>query len=93
MLRDLTGEERAVYFRGIQPIWGGGLAQERFQLFQRRLADAPEAKDRYRLLGWFVQGLSEFSLYVPALAWMAFTLAGAVLGSVANEIDKVNERR
>jgi GNAT superfamily N-acetyltransferase len=56
MLRDLTGEERAAYFRGIQPIWGGGLPQERFQLFQRRLADAPEAKDRYRLLGWFVQG-------------------------------------
>jgi len=45
------------------------------------------------LLGWFVQGLSEFSLYVPALAWTAFTLGGALLGSVANEIDKVNERR
>jgi hypothetical protein len=56
MLRDLTGEERSAYFRGIQPIWGGGLAPERFQLFQRRLLDAPEAKDRYRLLGWFVQG-------------------------------------
>ena len=56
MLRDLTGEERAAYFRGIQPIWGGGLPQERFQLFQRRLADAPEAKDRYRLLGWFAGG-------------------------------------
>ena len=27
---------------------------------------------------WFAQGLSEFSLYVPALAWTAFTLAGAV---------------
>jgi GNAT superfamily N-acetyltransferase len=56
MLRDLTGEERAAYFRGIQPIWGGGLSEERFQAFQRRLADAPEAKDRYRLQGWFVDG-------------------------------------
>src|SRR6266481_3016312 len=56
MLRDLTGEERAAYFRGIQPIWGGGLSEDRFQAFQRRLADAPEAKDRYRLLGWFVDG-------------------------------------
>ncbi|HTO97014.1 MAG TPA: GNAT family N-acetyltransferase [Myxococcales bacterium] len=56
MLRDLTGEERAAYFRGIQPLWGGGLSEERFQSFQRRLADAPEAKDRYRLLGWFPDG-------------------------------------
>ncbi|MGZ6143124.1 MAG: GNAT family N-acetyltransferase [Myxococcales bacterium] len=52
-LRDLSAEERAGYFRGIQPIWGGGLDEGRFQLFQRRLADAPEAGDRYRLLGWF----------------------------------------
>jgi GNAT superfamily N-acetyltransferase len=56
MLRDLTGEERAAYFRGIQPIWGGGLSEDRFEAFQRRLADAPEARDRYRLLGWFVDG-------------------------------------
>ena len=26
------------------------------------------------LLGWFVQGFGEFSLYVPALAWTAFCL-------------------
>jgi GNAT acetyltransferase-like protein len=56
MLRDLNGEERAAYFRGIQPLWGGGLSEERFQSFQRRLADAPEAKERYRLLGWFPDG-------------------------------------
>ena len=56
MLRDLTGDERAAYFRGIQPIWGGGLSEDRFQIFQRRLADAPEAKERYRLLGWFRNG-------------------------------------
>ncbi len=56
MLRELTGEEQTAYFRAIQPIWGGGLSADRFQLFQRRLADAMEAKDRYRLLGWFVEG-------------------------------------
>jgi O-antigen ligase len=30
------------------------------------------------LLDWFVQGLGEFSLYVPALAWTAFTLLGVL---------------
>jgi len=30
------------------------------------------------LLGWFAQGFGEFGLYVPALAWPAFTLLGAV---------------
>lgn len=55
-LRDLSAEERAAYFRGIQPIWGGGLEEGRFQLFQRRLADSPEAAGRYRLLGWFEKG-------------------------------------
>src|SRR5204863_563842 len=53
MLRDLTGEDRAAYFRGIQPIWGGGLSADRFQLFQRRLADARESRERYRHLGLF----------------------------------------
>ncbi|MSU62275.1 MAG: hypothetical protein EXS31_07745 [Pedosphaera sp.] len=28
------------------------------------------------LLGWVVQGVSEFGLYIPALAWPAFALAG-----------------
>ncbi len=32
------------------------------------------------LLGWFAQGLGEFGLYVPALAWTAFTLLGALIG-------------
>ncbi len=31
------------------------------------------------LLGWFLQGASEFGLYVPALAWTAFALGGALL--------------
>jgi O-antigen ligase len=40
------------------------------------------------LLGWFVQGLGEFSLYVPALAWTAFTLLGCLLALTGNQIDK-----
>ncbi len=49
----------------------------------------PEA-DRQRLelavfiglLGWFTHGLAEFGLYIPASAWTAFTLAGALLAGV-----------
>jgi hypothetical protein len=40
------------------------------------------------VLGWFVQGLMEFSLYVPALAWTAFTLGGCLLARTGNEFDK-----
>jgi O-antigen ligase len=40
------------------------------------------------LLGWFVQGIGEFSLYVPALAWTAFTLLGCLLRVSGNQIDK-----
>ena len=29
------------------------------------------------LLAWFIQGFAEFSLYIPALAWTAFTLLGS----------------
>jgi hypothetical protein len=32
------------------------------------------------LLGWFVQGLGEFGLFIPALAWLAFTLLGTQIG-------------
>jgi len=40
------------------------------------------------LMGWFIQGIGEFSLYVPALAWTAFTLLGGLLGASGNQIDK-----
>jgi len=32
------------------------------------------------LTGWFVQGMGEFGLFVPALAWTAFTLLGCLVG-------------
>jgi O-antigen ligase len=31
------------------------------------------------LLGWFAQGFGEFGLYIPALAWPAFTLLGCLI--------------
>jgi predicted N-acetyltransferase YhbS len=55
-VRELSGAERDVYFRGVQPIWGGGLSEERFIAFQRRLADAREAGERHRLIGLFEGG-------------------------------------
>lgn len=33
------------------------------------------------LLAWALQGLGEFTLYVPAVAWIAFGFAGWLLGS------------
>jgi len=53
VLRPLTDSERDDYFRGVQPIWGGGLNPEKFVAFQRRLADSREAGQRYHLLGLF----------------------------------------
>ena len=40
------------------------------------------------LLGWFIQGAGEFSLYIPALAWTAFTLLGCSLALAGNQFDK-----
>ncbi len=40
------------------------------------------------LLAWFAQGFGEFSLYIPALAWTAFTLLGCLLGLEINQFDK-----
>ena len=40
------------------------------------------------VIGWFAQGLGEFSLYVPALAWTAFTLLGILITFEINEFDK-----
>jgi hypothetical protein len=40
------------------------------------------------LLGWFVQGVGEFSLYIPALAWTAFALLGCSLALTGNQFDK-----
>jgi O-antigen ligase len=41
------------------------------------------------LLGWFIQGIGEFGLYIPAPAWTAFTLLGCLFGRSGNQIDKL----
>jgi len=40
------------------------------------------------LLGWSLQSLLEFGLYIPALAWCGFGFMGWLLGSKSKAIDK-----
>ena len=40
------------------------------------------------LLGWWLQGLMEFSLYIPALAWCAFAMMGWLLARSGKPFDK-----
>jgi O-antigen ligase len=40
------------------------------------------------LLGWSLQSLLEFGLYVPALAWCGFAWMGWLLGRTAKRIDR-----
>jgi len=64
-LRPLTADERPEYFRGVHPLWGGGLDLESFVAYQRRLAASPEAEWRFELLGYFEAGrmLSAMKVY------------------------------
>jgi hypothetical protein len=39
------------------------------------------------ILGWGLQGLAEFGLYIPALAWPAFCLMGWLLAQTSKPID------
>jgi hypothetical protein len=39
------------------------------------------------VIGYFIQGIGEFSLYIPALAWTAFTLLGWLLARAGNQFD------
>ena len=43
------------------------------------------------LLGWFVQGFTEFGLYIPALAWPAFALAGSLLNPSQAAVRKAEQ--
>ena len=40
------------------------------------------------LLGWFIQGFGEFSLFIPATAWTAFTLLGGLVSQTGFGFDK-----
>ncbi len=65
VLRELVADEWPGYFRGLQPLWGGGLAEEPFIAYQRRLLRSAEAALRYRVLGLFdgAELLSAFKAY------------------------------
>ena len=39
------------------------------------------------LLGWALQSMMEFGLYIPAIAWPAFCFMGWLLGSAPNQFD------
>lgn len=45
-----------------------------------RLPDGLPGAVALGVTGWFLQGLVEFGLYLPALAWTGFTLAGVLVG-------------
>ena len=53
---------------------------------QRTEPELPHDPDLFPVwlgfLGWSLQGLFEFSLYIPALAWPAFAFAGLLLGKL-----------
>ena len=40
------------------------------------------------LLGWFLQGFGEFGLFIPAPAWVAFTLLGGLVSQTRFGFDK-----
>jgi O-antigen ligase len=49
--------------------------------------DLPRFSVWLGLLGYALQGLMEFGLYIPALAWTAFGLAGWLIGPGAKRFD------
>jgi hypothetical protein len=45
------------------------------------------------LLAWFAQNFGEFGLYIPALAWTAFTLLGCAVGWADGEPGAVSQHQ
>jgi O-antigen ligase len=67
-------------------LYGAWIALLLAALWRREMRDmagGPEALLRravfFGLAGWFLHGFAEFGLYIPAAAWTAFTIAGALL--------------
>jgi hypothetical protein len=75
---DLRGLDFSGAGGGWQKIWRSRDAKFQFAIFAG-------------LLGWFVQGFGEFELYVPALAWTAFTLLGYLIGQ--KELNSTKNRK
>lgn len=62
-------------------LWIFGTLQILYRRFAKvGLSDPIPIALFYGLLAWFLQGFFEFGLYIPAVAWTAFALMGALLG-------------
>ena len=57
-------------------------------LARRRMAEPVHVAMRLGLLAWVLQGVVEFGLYIPALAWPAWLMLGWLLALPANQVDK-----
>lgn len=57
-------------------------------LARRRLTEPIFIAMRLGLLAWLLQGVVEFGLYIPALAWPAWLMLGWLLAIPTNQFDK-----
>ena len=57
-------------------------------LARRRMAEPVHVAMRLGLLAWMLQGVVEFGLYIPALAWPAWLMLGWLLALPTNQVDK-----
>ena len=57
-------------------------------LSQRRYTSPIFIGVRLGLLAWALQGMIEFGLYIPALAWPAWLMLGWILAAPINQFDK-----
>ena len=57
-------------------------------LARRRIAEPVHVAMRLGLLAWVLQGVVEFGLYIPALAWPAWLMLGWLLAMPTNQVDK-----
>ena len=57
-------------------------------LARRRLTEPIFVAMRLGLLAWLLQGVVEFGLYIPALAWPAWLMLGWLLAIPTNQFDK-----
>lgn len=65
-------------------LYGIFVCASLFRLARRLMPDSSLFPTFLGLLGWFSQGLIEFSLYIPGLAWLVFSLLGLLLGLLEN---------
>ena len=66
-------------------VFFGGAA---WALARRRLTEPVYIAMRLGLLAWVLQGVVEFGLYIPALAWPAWLMLGWLLAVPTNQFDK-----